>query len=78
MVMLKVFASYVFVVFAMKASVALTHGVTITVAQSSSRSMNGQLRVSRLLLPPSINHVEHVCLDGLSRFVIESYDCVFA
>ena len=42
LVMLKVFDSYVLVVFAMKASVVLTHGVTFTVAQASSQSMSDQ------------------------------------
>lgn len=61
----------------MKASIALTHRVTFTVKKVSSRSMKGQSRVSRLLLVVSVSHVEYVCLDGLSCFVIESCECVF-
>jgi len=62
----------------MKVSIALTHGVTFTVAQTFSRSINDKLRVSHLSLAPSVSHVEHVSLDVLSRFIIESCECVFA
>lgn len=78
LVMLKVFASCVLGVFAMKASVALTHRVTFIVTQVSLQSINDQSRLSDLSLAPSVSHVEHVCLDVLSRFVIESCECVFA
>ena len=42
LVMLKVFTSCVLIVSTMKASITLTHGVTFTATQASSRSMNGQ------------------------------------
>ncbi len=76
--MLKFFASYVLVVFAMKAFVTLTRVVTFTIAQTSSRSMNSQSWVSRWSRALSISHVEHVRLDGLSCFFIESCECVLA
>jgi len=40
--MLKVFALYVLVVFAMKASVALTHEVIFTIMQALSQLMNNK------------------------------------
>lgn len=76
--MLKVFASCVLVVFAMKSSFTLTHEVTFTVAQASSRSINDQSQVSHLSLVLLVNHVEHVCMDVLSCFVIEACECVFS
>lgn len=39
--------------------------------------MNYQSRVSHLSLAPLVNHVEHVCLEGLGCFVIEPCECVF-
>jgi len=78
LVMSKVFTSCVLIVLVMKASVALTHGVTFIVAQVSSQSINDQSQVSHLSHAPSVKHVEHVCLYVLGRFVIESCECVFA
>jgi len=78
MVMLKVFASYVDFVFITKESLALTHGVTLTVAQVLSWLINDQSQVSHLSLTPSVSHVEHVGLDGLGHLVVKSCWCVFA
>jgi len=67
-----------------ESSIALTHRVTFIVAQASSRSVNDQSWVSHLSITPSVNLVEHVCLDGLvvllsSHASVCSYDhlCIF-
>jgi len=76
--MLKVFASCLHVVFTMKTFFTFAHEVTFPVAQASSQSTNDQSQVSCLSLVPLVSHVEHVCMDGLSHFIIESCKCVFA
>lgn len=55
-----------------------SHIESCSLSRKHSWSMNGQLQVAHLSLASSVSHVEHVCLDGLSRFDIKSCECVFS
>ena len=76
--MIKVFASYVLVLSLWK---HLSHSHTESYKMSHKphcgrTTINHKGRTCRLTL--SMNHVDHVCLNGLSRLIVKSCECVFA